>query len=217
MSTAPARVRLLLVDDHAVVREGFHRLLMHEATFEVVAEAASGQQALALLVQARPDVLVMDVSLRDMSGIEATRQALALDPRVRVIMFSMHEDGIFASRSLNAGASGYVTKASGATELVRAIREVAAGRTYLSHDIAQKLALGNAHSATGQPLELSARELDLVKLLAEGRSVKEIAHMLGVSVKTIANQQTMLRQKLGASTPIKLLEAARSLGLVFSS
>ena len=206
-------IRLLLVDDHAIVREGFHPVLTRDPAFIVVGEAANATEALAQIELLTPDVVIMDINLPDMSGIEATRLAVARRPELRVVMFSVHADPIFALRSRDAGARGYVTKTSGSMELIQAIHVVATGGVYLSSDIAQKMhATDDPRSASGLT-SLTPSQKDLVKLLAEGRSVKEIAHLLGLSAKTVANRQTVLRKKLGAHTSIKLLEAARALGL----
>ncbi|RYG86500.1 response regulator transcription factor [bacterium] len=207
------QIRVLLVDDHAIVREGFHPVLTRDPAFVVAGEAENATQALAQIEALQPDVVIMDITLPDMSGIEATRIAVSRRPELGVVMFSMHEDPIFALRARDAGARGYVTKASGPTELMQAIHMVAAGGVYLSRDIARRVHAVHSPDSTTGVGSLTPSQKDLVKLLAEGRSVKEIAHLLGLSAKTVANRQTILRKKLGAHTSIKLLEAARALGL----
>lgn len=205
-------IAVLLADDHAVVRQGYRRLLEREAGIRIVSEAATADIALKQIEEHQPDVLILDVNLPDMSGIDAARKALQIRPSVRVIMFSMHEDAIFAMRSMAAGAAGYVTKNSDPDELVHAVREVSSGRKYISRDMALKLALS---SSTAEPVDrtvLSEREVAIVRLLAEGRSVKDVAHVLGLNVKTVANQQSFIRRKLGVSTSAKLIEVARALG-----
>lgn len=207
------RIKLLLVDDHAIVRAGFHLLISRDTDFEVVGEAPTAAQALAKAELLEPDVLVMDINLPDMSGIEATRIAITRRPSLRVVMYSAHDDPIFVVRSREAGATGYVTKASGPTELVSAIRAVAAGGHYLSSDLTRRMAPMDSPNRDIGVDSLTPSQRALVKLLAEGRSVKEIAGLLGLSAKTVANRQTVLKKKLGANTSIKLLEAARALGL----
>lgn len=204
----------MLVDDHAVVREGYRRLLQRAGGIEVIAEAASSEAALAVLGRLRPAVLVMDLSLPDGSGIQTLRLAMQLQPGLNAVVSSMHEDAIFAARSLEAGAIAYVTKRSAAQELVQAVQLAARGERYLSADIAQLLALRTVNAGTGGRTQLSGRELEIVRLLAQGYTVKEIAHLMGIQPKTVANHQSTARQKLGASTAVRLLGTARTLGFV---
>lgn len=205
------RIGVLLVDDHAVVREGYRRLLERHADIAVLGEAGDAEQALALFVHLRPDIVVMDITLPRVSGIEALKRMLAHDRGARVLMFSMHEDVIFARRALEAGAFGYVTKASAPDVLVAAIRSVAAGRRYLSPELAQALALTAVQVEHGEAL--SARELEVLRQIVRGRSVREIAEVMGLSPKTVANHQSALKQKLKAETAIQLLRKAAELGL----
>jgi DNA-binding NarL/FixJ family response regulator len=153
----------------------------------------------------------MDITLPGTSGIEAMRRMLVYNADARVLIFSMHEDAIFARRALQAGAFGYVTKASAPNVLVEAIHSVASGKKYLSPEIAQKLALRDF--SLDQADGLSAREFEVLRLLANGRSVKEIAESLGLNPKTVANHQSAIKQKLGADTAIQLLRKANQLGL----
>jgi DNA-binding NarL/FixJ family response regulator len=206
------KVGVLLVDDHAVVREGYLRLLERQGDIEVVGEAGDAATAYALFRRLEPQIVVMDITLPGTSGIEAMRRMLSHDPGARVLMFSMHEEVIFARRALEAGAFGYVSKSSAPTVLVQAIHAVASGQKYLSPEIAQKLALRDVaigESANG----LSAREFEVLRLLARGQSVKEIAESLGLNPKTVANHQSAIKQKLGADTALQLLRKAGQLGL----
>jgi two-component system invasion response regulator UvrY len=158
--------------------------------------------------------VVLDINLPGMSGIEATRRILAREPEARVLVFSMHEDALFGSRALQAGARGYVTKASAPEVLVEAVRTVAQGRMFISHDMAQHLAL---QSVPGQELPLdtlSPREFEVFRLLAEGKPVSEIARILSLSQKTIANYQSAIRQKLEADTSAQMVWIALKRGLV---
>jgi two-component system invasion response regulator UvrY len=207
-------VRVLLVDDHAVVREGYRRLLERTSEIEVVAEAATGEDAYRVFCELNPDVVVMDINLPGMSGIEAARRMLAREPDARVLMFSMHEDALFGSRALQAGARGYVTKASAPEVLVEAVKAVSAGRLYISHDMAQELAL---QTVPGQDLPLNAlspREFEVFRLLAEGKSVADIARILSLSQKTVANYQSLIKQKLDADTSAQMVWIALKRGLV---
>ncbi len=206
-----APLRVLLVDDHAVVREGYRRLLERHADILVVGEAADAEAALARYAALEPGIVVMDITLPGESGIEALRRLLAHAPQARVLMFSMHEDVIFARRALEAGAFGYVTKASAPDVLVAAIRAIAAGRKYLSAEMAQSLAFDSM--AADHAEALSARELAVLRQLARGRTVREIATLLELSPKTVANHQSALKQKLKVETAIQLLRKAAELGL----
>ena len=202
---------MLLVDDHAVVREGYRRLLERHEDIAVIGEAADAGAALALFTRLKPTIVVMDITLPGASGIEALRLMREQSSEARVLIFSMHEDVIFARRALEAGAFGYVTKASAPEVLVKAVRTIAAGRKYLSPEMAQSLALDSVPLDRGE--SLSARELEVLRLLARGRSIREIAEALDLSPKTVANHQSMLKQKLKVETAIQLLRKAGELGL----
>lgn len=207
-------VQVLLADDHAVVREGYRRLLERTPDITVVAEAANGEEAYRLFCELAPDVVVMDINLPGMSGVEAARRIIAREPLARVLMFSMHEDAMFASRALQGGARGYVTKASAPEVLVDAVRAVAGGKPYISQDVAQQLAL---QALPGQRLplnHLSPREFEVFRLLAEGRSIAEIAQVMCLSHKTIANYQSSIRQKLELTNAAQVVRLAMSHGLL---
>jgi DNA-binding NarL/FixJ family response regulator len=207
-------IDVLLVDDHAVVRAGYRHLLARSPTIRVVGEAVDAQSAYLAFCSLAPDVVVMDIALPGASGIEAMRRMLAREPTACVLIFSMYEDAIFASRALDAGARGYLTKASGPDMLVEAVHAVARGERYLSHDIARTLAL-RAHAAQdGNAAALSAREFEVLQLLARGDTLAQIAAQLGLSEKTVANYQSSVKQKLGASNNIQLLQSAAKLGLL---
>jgi DNA-binding NarL/FixJ family response regulator len=205
---------VLLVDDHAVVREGYRRLLERSADIRVVGEAGNGADAYQLLCLHKPAVVVMDISLPDVSGIETARRMLAREPDVRVLVFSMHEEAIFAARALQAGARGYITKVSAPEILVDAVRAVARGEIFLSRDIAQTLALRNLLDGDAALKSLSTREFEILRMLATGETLAAIAGKLGLSYKTVANHQSAIRQKLGAQTAVDLLRIAQRSGLV---
>jgi len=207
-------IRIMLADDHAVVREGYRRLLERTRDIEVASEAASGEEAYRTYCATEPDVGVIDINLPDMSGVEVTRRIVARDPAARILVFSMHEDVVFASRALQAGARGYVTKSSAPDVLVDAVRAVAEGRTYLSHDVAQKLALQLMPGQTVPFADLSPREFEVFRLLAEGRSVGEIARALSLSPKTVSNYQSIVKQKLEADSSAQMVWIALRRGLV---
>jgi DNA-binding NarL/FixJ family response regulator len=209
----PGKITVLLVDDHAVVREGYRRLLEKSGDIAVIGEAADATQAHDLFCSLGPQVVVMDIALPGVSGIEAMRRMLARQPETRVLIFSMYEDAIFANRALQAGACGYVTKASAPNVLVEAVHVVARGKKYISADIAQELALRNVVADSAAMDGLSAREFEVLRLLVKGHSIRDIAQTIGVTPKTVANHQSAIKQKLGADSAVQLLRIAGSLGL----
>jgi two-component system invasion response regulator UvrY len=208
-----SRVTVLLVDDHAVVREGYRRLLERRGDIVVIGEAANAAEAHELFCSLAPHVVVMDIALPGVSGIEAMRRMLAREPETRVLIFSMYEDAIFANRALQAGACGYVTKASAPNVLVEAVHVIARGKKYISADIAQELALRSVVVDADASDGLTAREFEVLRLLVQGRSVRDIAQTLGLTPKTVANHQSAIKQKLGADTAVQLLRIAGRLGL----
>jgi two-component system, NarL family, invasion response regulator UvrY len=206
-------IQVLLVDDHAVVREGYRRLLEDNGV-GVVGEAETAAEAYQHFCALSPDVVVMDIALSGVSGIEGLRRILARASDARVLMFSMHEEVIFVRRALEAGAAGYLTKASAPRVLVEAVNAVARGQRYLSHDVAVALALAPASPAKDERPPLSAREFEVLKLLAQGCSLGEIARQLCRNQKTVANHQSAIKQKLGADNTVQLVRIAMQLGLV---
>lgn len=213
MTTAGSRgqITVLLVDDHAVVRAGYRRFLESDPHVTVVGEAASSLEALNSDRDLRPDVIVLDVALPGASGIETLRRLLAKRPEAQVLMFSMYDDAIYAERALKSGALGYVSKASAPELLVEGVRAVAAGRQYISPDVSRSLSAVTTR-ATEIARSLSSREHEVLRLLAQGYDVKEAGEHLGVSAKTVANLQSSIKQKLGASSAFQLVVIARQLG-----
>ncbi len=207
-------IDVLLVDDHAVVREGYRRLLERTEDIRVLAEAGSGEDAYRLFCELRPQVVVMDISLPRISGIEVTRRMVAREPAARVLVFSMHEDVVFASRSLAAGARGYIAKSAAPEVLVEAIRRVASGRSYVDHAMAERLALQRVGSDPDPVSVLTEREFEVFRLLAQGQAVSEIARILNLTAKTVANHQSALRQKLGVDNAAQLVRLAARHGLI---
>ena len=204
------QVTVLLVDDHAVVREGYRRLLERQGGTAVIGEAADAATAHSLFCCLDPQIVVMDITLPGTSGIDVMRRMMIYRPETRVLIFSMHEDTIFATRALQGGACGYVTKASAPHVLVDAVHTVAAGKKYLSPELVQKLALRDFAGAKMD--ELSTRELEVLRLLARGQNIKEIAISMGLSPKTVGNHQSAIKQKLEADTAVELLRNANQWG-----
>lgn len=212
MNDPEAKISVLLVDDHAVVREGYRRLLERNGDLTVIGEASSIVEALKLDTELRPDVVVLDIALPGVSGVEGLRRLLARRPDARVLMFSMFQDGIYATHAMNAGAYAYLSKASAPDLLVSAVRAVAEGRRYISPDVEHAM---NAQTSTAGQLThaLSSRELEVLRLLVQGFAIDEIAVRLGLSPKTAANHQSSIKQKLGAGSALQLILIAQQFGL----
>ena len=205
-------IRVLLIDDHAVVRAGYHRFLERSEDLEVVAEAANAEQGYVEFRRHEPDVSIVDLSMPGAGGLTLIRRIVAYEPLARVLVFSMHEDAVFAARSLQAGARGYVTKNSEPETLIEAVRQICAGRIFLSPDIAQRLALGSGDA--GPLAVLSAKEFEVFRLIAEGRSLADIAAALSLSQKTVANYQALIKEKLNATTTAALVHIALRNGVI---
>jgi two-component system, NarL family, invasion response regulator UvrY len=202
-------VKVLLVDDHAVVRAGYRHLLQSDSAIEIVAEANDAASAYEAFSRLAPDVVVMDISLPGISGIEAMRRMLARRPQARVLIFSMHDESIFIARALKAGACGFVSKSSAAETLVQAVHAVARGERYLSRDAPQIVALDVRRDASAERLnDLSPREFEVFRLLVQGLALSEIGVRLGLSDKTVANYQSQVRQKLGVHNDVQLVRLA---------
>ena len=204
---------MLLVDDHAVVREGYRRLLERDDSLVVVGEAATAADALRLDGELQPEVIVLDIGLPGVSGIEILRRIVARRPAARVLMFSMYQDGIYATRALSGGACGYLSKASAPDLLVDAVRAVAGGRRYLSPDVEQAMTMQSSGSNRLADA-LSTRELEVLRLLTQGYGIEEIGERLGLSPKTAANHQSSIKQKLGATSALQLILIAQQFGLI---
>jgi DNA-binding NarL/FixJ family response regulator len=208
------RVRVLLVDDHAVVRAGYRMLLNVAPEIEVVAEADSGELACRLFAELAPDVVVMDLALPGIGGLEAIRRIVQREPKARVLVFSMHDDTLFVEQALAAGAHGYVTKSSPPHVLVAAVKEVAAGGKPLAGDLEQRLAFARVRGGESPLNELSTREFAIFCLMAEGLSSAEIADRLSLSQKTVANYGTQLKSKLKVATAAELTRLAIRHGII---
>jgi DNA-binding NarL/FixJ family response regulator len=207
-------IRVLLVDDHAVVREGYRRLLERTGQIVVCAEAESGEQAYRLFGEQPVDVVIMDITLPGIGGIETMRRMLGRDTRARVLIFSMHDDVVFSAQALQAGARGYITKSSAPEVLVEAVQAIARGEQYIGHDVAQKLVIQRVLAQDDRFAALTGREFEVFRLLALGHSVPEISRILSLNHKTVANYQTSIKQKLGVENTMQLLHVALERGLI---
>ncbi len=210
MST-PAKI--LLVDDHPIVRAGCREFLEHGLAAKVI-EAGSGEEGWRAFVEHNPDLVILDLTMPGAGGLEVLQKLRAHDPRARVLIFSMHANPIFAKRAVQAGAKGYVVKSSPPEELLKAVQEVLRGGNYLSHEIAQEMALINLGTGPNPLDELSARELEILRLVGAGRSLAEIAAILCIGYKTAANCITQLKNKVRARHTSDLVRIAIQHGLI---
>lgn len=212
-------IRIILADDHKILRQGLRSLLEKENDFEVVAEADDGRETLELVANLLPDVVIMDIGMPNLNGIEATRQIHSMSPDIKVLALSMHAEEQFVAEMLRAGAAGYLLKDCAYDELVRAIRTIVSGRAYLSPDIAgilvrEFLTARTTPQETSSPFSvLTPREREVLQLIAEGNTTKQIAKILGVSVKTIDTHRQQIMQKLDIHNVAELTRYAIKEGL----
>jgi DNA-binding NarL/FixJ family response regulator len=208
-------IRILLADDHTVVRDGLRALLEHECDMTVVAEAADGRESIRLAETEHPDIVVMDLAMPNMNGMEATRRILASNSRIGVVILSMHQDESYVLGSLKAGARGYLLKDSMRSEVLQAIRAVYQGRSFLTRKVARILQEDYISRLQERGLEdrydlLSDREREVLQMIAEGHSNKEVANLLNVSVTTVETHRAHILQKLDIhSIPELILYAVR--------
>ncbi|MFI3155085.1 MAG: response regulator transcription factor [Methylococcaceae bacterium] len=207
-------IRILLVDDHAIVREGYLSLLAKQPGLQVVAEAADATQAYQRFKECSPNVVVTDISLPGISGLELISRIKQRDAGAKILVFSMHQNPGFARQASRAGALGYVTKSSTPEVLLRAIHEVYAGRHFLSADIAQSLALEKLGGERLALETLSVREFEILRLLVEGRTTEDIAQTLNISPKTVCNCHYLIKRKLGVAGDIELTRLAIRLKVI---
>jgi len=211
------RIRVLIADDHIIVRSGLRLLLETESDFEVVGEASEGSEALILVEKHLPDVVLMDIAMPGMDGLEATRRIKASWPQIQVLVLTMHRSDEYFFEMLKAGASGYILKGAETSDLIHAVRVVGRGEVFLYPSIAQKLVkdyLSFVQWGEGSASSLSPREKEILRLLGEGYSTKEIADKLVISQSTIHSHRSNLMTKLGLSNRRELIQYARQRGLV---
>jgi two-component system, NarL family, response regulator NreC len=208
------RTRILLADDHAVVRQGFKMILAAQADMEIVGEAGNGRDAVEQAEKLKPEVVVMDVTMPELNGIEATRRLAASLPHTRVLALSMHKDSVYVREILRAGARGYLLKDSPAHELVAAVRAVASGEAYLSPAVSNAV-LDDYRKHVTNPIDLlSSREREVLQMLAEGKTNKEIAGVLNLSVYTVDAHRGRIMEKLNLHSINDLVRFAVRNGLI---
>ena len=204
-------VRILIADDHGVLRAGLRLLLKTEPSFEVVGEAASGEEALRVAVETRPDVVLLDVSMPGVGGLEATKMLKEKMPRARVLVLTVHEDGALLREAIGAGASGYIVKRAVESELIQAIHAVLRGELYVHSAVARALLpdrSGNGVTRRGKPDALTRRETTIATLLARGYTNRQIAEELGLSVRTAEAHRANIMLKLGLKSRVELVRWA---------
>jgi DNA-binding NarL/FixJ family response regulator len=220
----PARpITVLLAEDHAIVRQGLCALLHADGHFKMAGEARTGREAVDMAQALEPDVILMDIAMPVLNGLEATRQILAANPAARVLMLSAHSDDEYIKRTMATGAAGFLEKQTSAEILTKAIREVAKGNTFFSPSIAKRLlqAQGRTHEVVGFPRAgaspLTSRESEVLQLVAEGSANKQVATELGISIKTVEKHRQHLMDKLNIHETAGLTRYAIAAGVIESS
>jgi DNA-binding NarL/FixJ family response regulator len=207
-------IKVLLADDHTIVRQGLKLILAAQPDFEVVGEAANGREAADLAEKLRPDIVLMDVQMPELNGIEATRRMVAANSRIRVLVLSMHKEALYVREVLKAGARGYILKDAIDTELLSAMRSVARGDGYISPGVSNAL-LTDYREQSSNPLDtLSTREREVLQLIAEGKTNKEVATKLNLSVYTVDSHRGKIMEKLNLHSAGELVRFAMKNGLV---
>jgi two-component system, NarL family, response regulator NreC len=208
------KLRILLADDHAMVRHGFRMILCSQADIEIVGEAGNGREAVEMAERLQPDLVVMDVAMPELNGIEATRRICEASPRIRILALSMHKDSVYVREILRAGARGYLLKDSSDTDLLAAVRAVAGGEGYLSPGVSEAV-LSDYRRHVTDPIDLlTSREREVLQLIAEGRTNKEIATLLGLSVYTVDAHRGRIMEKLNLHSTGELVRFAVRKGLI---
>ncbi|TQV76719.1 UvrY/SirA/GacA family response regulator transcription factor [Aliikangiella marina] len=208
-------IKVMIVDDHELIRSGISRLLADEDKITVVAEAESGEDAVAKARELRPDVVLMDANMPGIGGLEATRRLVRFDPDVKVVAVTVHGDEPYPTRFMQAGAAGYVTKDAGIEEMIIAIRQVASGKRYLAPDIAQQMALKAVNPEEGSPFDdLSDREMQVMLMITRGQKVQDISEQLFLSPKTVNSYRYRLFEKLKIENDVELTHMAIRHGVI---
>jgi DNA-binding NarL/FixJ family response regulator len=217
------KITVLLAEDHTIVREGFRKMLEFEDDIEVVGEAQDGRQAVALVTKLRPAVVLMDIAMPLLNGLEATRQVLKAVPATRVLILSAHSDDAYVTSATESGAAGFLLKQTSAQDVCRAIREVQKGKTFFSASISRRLdrinppSPGRNGSLKKKAAQLTSREMEVLQLIAEGKANKETADELGIGIKTVEKHREHLMDKLDIHDTAGLTRYAIAAGIIESS
>lgn len=213
-----SRITILLAEDHTVVREGFRRILELDRDFAVVGEAEDGRKAVVLAKQLRPAVILMDIAMPQLNGLEATRQILKLLPATRIVMLSAHSEDVYITKAAEAGAVGFLLKQTSAHDVGQAIRDVMQGKTWFARPpVTDRLAKTNTPRPASRIEQLSSREMEVLQLIAEGKANKETAVALGIGIKTVEKHREHLMRKLGIHDTAGLTRYAIAAGIIESS
>jgi two-component system invasion response regulator UvrY len=208
-------IRLMIVDDHELVRVGMRHILKDYPAIKIVGEAADGETAIRLNREVKPDVVLLDISLPGLSGLEVTTRLKQVEPGLRIIILTVHEAAPYPGKLLDAGASGYLTKGCPATELVQAIRTVAKGGRHIGSSVAQQMALAMMQGARTSPFDgLSAREMEVMLMLVDGRRMADIADIMHLSPKTVATYKYRIFEKLETRSDVDMTRMAMRYGVV---
>jgi two-component system invasion response regulator UvrY len=207
-------IRILLADDHEVVRAGYRRLLENTQDIEVIAEVASGEDAYSRYCELHPDVVVMDLTMPGMGGLEASRRILAHDNSAKILVFSVHENEVMLNRALDLGVLGYISKRSASQVMIEAVRQIAAGEMYVGQEMMPFLVRRTTSPDSERVAGLSPREFEVLRLLADSKSVNDIADLLNLSPKTVGHHMTHIKTKLGIDNIAGLTRLAIRLGII---
>jgi DNA-binding NarL/FixJ family response regulator len=221
--TPSKHITVMLAEDHAIVRQGLCALLNADGHFKIVGEARTGREAVEMARTHKPDVILMDIAMPVLNGLEATRQILAANPAAKVLILSAHSDDVYVERMIAAGVAGYLEKQSSAEILTRAIHEIARGKTFFSPAIAKRLANGPAKPRDREGMvrsngsRLTSRESEVLQLVAEGRANKQVAAELGISIKTVEKHRQHVMNKLNIHETAGLTRYAIAQGIIENS
>ncbi|MCK5831128.1 MAG: response regulator transcription factor [Methylococcales bacterium] len=208
------KITIMFVDDHAIVREGYRSLLEKQVDMAVIAEAESGEEAYILYKKYKPNVIIMDISLPGQGGLVTISRLCKFNPKIKILVFSMHQNPALALKATQAGAKAYITKSSQPDVLIRAIYDVYRGQNALSSDIAQALAFEQLVGERAVLSKLSVREFEILRMLVEARSTQEIAETLNLSPKTVSNCHYLIKSKLGVNSDIELTHLAIRMNVI---
>lgn len=206
--------RILLADDHEVVRGGYRRLLENTPDIEVIAEVASGEDAYSSYCELQPDVVVMDLTMPGMGGLEASRRILAQDSGAKILVFSVHENEVMLNRALDVGVLGYISKRSASQVMIEAVRQVSSGEMYVGQEMMPYLLKRKTSPDNETVSGLSPREFEVFRLLVDGKSVNDVAQLLNLSPKTVGHHMTHIKTKLGIANIADLTRLAIRLGII---